>query len=206
MKPACIVMASGIGRRFGANKLLEELAGKPLYRWALEAIPSELFRQVIVVTGHAPVAAAALERGFQVIRNNRPEDGVSRTIRLGLEAVENCAGALFMTADQPLLTAETLEKLTSAFQGEPECIHAAASDGIRGNPCLFPRKFFPELMELQGDRGGAAVIRSHPECLRLIEVPSEELFDCDTPEALANCREKAAKKSEKYAKICLTSI
>ena len=206
MNAACIVMASGIGKRFGANKLLQDLEGKPLYRWALEAIPMERFSQVIVVTGHEPVAAAAAERGFSVICNDRPEDGVSRTIRMGLEAAGNCDGALFMTADQPLLTGETIKELMDAFAKAPDCIHGASHDGVRGNPCVFPREFFPELMQLQGDRGGAAVIRQHPERLRLTEVPAEELFDCDTPEALAICREKAVKKSEKYAKNCLTSI
>ena len=206
MKVACIVMASGVGKRFGANKLLQDLAGKPLYRWALDAIRPELFSQVLVVTGHAPVAAAAAERGFAVVCNDRPEDGVSRTIRMGLQAAGACDGALFMTADQPLLTGETMEKLLAAFLREPDCIHGASHDGVRGNPCLFPWEFFPELMQLQGDRGGAAVIRRYPERLRHTEVPEEELFDCDTPEALAICREKAAKKSEKYAKNCLTSI
>ena len=101
---------------------------------------------------------------------------------------------------------ETMEKLLAAFLREPDCIHGASHDGVRGNPCLFPREFFPELMQLQGDRGGAAVIRRYPERLRHTEVPEEELFDCDTPEALAICRKKATKKSEKYAKNCLTSI
>lgn len=206
MRLACIVMASGIGRRFGANKLLEDLAGKPLYQWALDAISPSLFSRVVVVTGHGPIEVAAAERGFLVIRNDRPEDGVSRTIRLGLDAAGDCDGALFMTADQPLLTAGTLEKLTAAFAKEPGCIHGAAHAGQRGNPCLFSREFFPELMVLQGDKGGSAVIRKHLERLRLTEVPAEELFDCDTPEALAICRENAAKKSEKYAKNCLTSI
>lgn len=201
MKVACIVMASGVGKRFGANKLLQDLEGKPLYRWALNAIPPELFSQVIVVTGHKPVAAAAAERGFRVVCNDRPEEGVSRTIRMGLETLDDCGGALFMTADQPLLTGETMKMLVAAFVLEPDCIHGASHGGVRGNPCLFPREFFPELMELQGDQGGAAVIRQHPERLRLTEVPAEELFDCDTPEALTICREKAAKKSEKYEKI-----
>ena len=111
--------------------------------------------------------AAAEEPGFRVVCNDRPEDGVSRTIRLGLQAAEACGGALFMTADQPLLTAETLRKLTERFMEQPQYIYAAAHDGVRGNPCLFPKEFFEELCALQGDTGGAAVIRKHPERLRL---------------------------------------
>ena len=205
MKPVCIVMAAGVGKRFGTNKLLANFAGKPLYRWALEAIDGNCFSGVIVVTGHGPVAAAAEELGFRVVCNDRPEDGVSRTIRLGLQAAEVCGGALFMTADQPLLAAETLRKLTERFMEKPQDIYAAAHNGVRGNPCLFPKEFFEELCALQGDTGGAAVIRKHPERLRLVEVPAWELFDCDTPETMAICREKAAEKYQNYAKKCLTS-
>ncbi len=200
MKPVCIVMAAGVGKRFGANKLLADFGGKPLFRWALEAIDGRCFSTVTVVTGHGPVAAAAEELGFRVVCNDRPEDGVSRTIRLGLQAAGECGGALFMTADQPLLTAETLRALTERFMEEPQCIFAASHNGMRGNPCLFPRDFFGELCALQGDTGGAAVIRKHPERLRLVEVPEWELLDCDTPETLAVCLEKSAKKVQKYAK------
>lgn len=205
-KPVCIMMAAGAGRRFGANKLLEELEGKPLFRWAMDAVDPACFSSVIVVTGHAPVAAAAEGRGFRVVCNDRPSDGVSRTICLGLEAAGDCSGALFMTADQPLLTAGTLEKLTHAFLTEPRYIHAAAHGGKRGNPCVFPREFFPELLLLQGDTGGSAVIRSHPDRLRLMEISAQELLDCDTPEMMAVCREKGAKKFQNYAKNDLTSI
>ncbi len=206
MKPVCIVMAAGVGKRFGANKLLADFAGKPLYRWALDAIDGSCFSAVIVVTGYEPVAAAAEELGFRVICNDCPEDGVSRTIRLGLQAAGFCSGALFMTADQPLLSEETLRQLTERFCEESQYIYAAAHDGVRGNPCLFPQAYFAELCALQGDTGGAAVIRKHPERLRLMEVPEWELFDCDTPETMAICREKAEEKYQNYAKNCLTSI
>jgi molybdenum cofactor cytidylyltransferase len=184
MKPVCIVMAAGVGKRFGANKLLADFAGKPLFRWALDCIDGSCFSAVIVVTGYAPVAAAAEELGFRVVCNDRPEDGVSRTIRLGLQAAGECGGALFMTADQPLLTAETLRKLTERFLEQPQYIYAAAHDGVRGNPCLFPQALFPELLALEGDTGGARVIKAHPDRLRLIEVPAAELADCDTAKAL----------------------
>ena len=200
MKPACIVMAAGIGKRFGANKLLEELGGKPLFCWALEAIDPACFSEVVVVTGHDAVAEKAQAMGFTTVCNNRPEEGISRTIRLGLEAAGDCSGALFMTADQPLLSRETLQTLTAAFLEAPQQIHAAAHDGKRGNPCLFPAAFFPELAALQGDTGGAAVIRKHPERLRLTEIPAQELLDCDTPEMMAVCREKGAKKISKLCK------
>ena len=59
-----------------------------------------------------------------------------------------------------------------------------AHGGVRGNPCLFPARFYPELLALKGDRGGSAVIRNHEADLILLETDALELTDIDTPEAL----------------------
>ena len=190
MKLGCVVMAAGSSSRFGANKLLQEFGGKPLYRRAMEAIPAEVFRRVCVVTGYGPVTDLAREMGFTAVSNDHPELGISRTIRLGLERLTDCGGVLFMTADQPLLTAETVRRLAEAFC-ETNGIVAAAHAGKRGNPCLFSRQFFPELLTLEGDTGGARVIKAHLDCLRLVEVPARELADCDTAEALQELEREA---------------
>jgi len=184
MKLGCVLMAAGSSSRFGSNKLLQEAGGVPLYRRAMNAVPTELFTQVCVVTGWEPIAKEAKARGFTVVCNDRPELGVSRTIRLGLEQLLHCDGVVFMTADQPFLTAETLKKLAAAFSETPGCILAAAHNGQRGNPCLFPKSCFSELLQLQGDKGGGRVIAQHNDLLRLVEVPAVELADADTPEAL----------------------
>ena len=116
--------------------------------------------------------------------NDQPQLGVSQTIRLGLEALPDCSGVLFMTADQPWLSTATVEKLAAEFERHPQAIVAAAHNGKKGNPCLFPRELVPELRQLQGDHGGSRVIRAHPEQLLLVEVPELELLDCDTAEML----------------------
>ena len=199
MKLGCVIMAAGASSRFGQNKLLQEFCGKPLFACVLEAAKF-VFDKTAVVTGYEPVRVYAEKSGFLPVKNEAPELGVSHTIRLGLEAVKDCDGVVFATADQPLLSKETFLRLTEAFLAEPTCIHAVSAGGQRGNPCLFPREYFPELLELKGDTGGGAVIKAHGDRLRLLEVASEELLDCDTPAALEKCREKAVKKSEKMEK------
>ena len=195
MKPVCILMAAGGSVRFGANKLLQELGGKPVIRWALEAAEAA-FDRVILVTGYEAVAAQA--ETARVVWNHHPEEGISRTIRLGLEVAGDCEGAVFMTADQPFLSAQTLRRLACAFEEGPDQICAAAHHGKRGNPVVFPKAYFKELCKLTGDVGGAKIIKAHPESLRLLEVEERELLDCDTPGALerlarelqADCTEK----------------
>ena len=66
----------------------------------------------------------------------------------------------------------------------------AAHNGKRGNPNIFPREFFPELLALTEDHGGSTVIRAHPERFLPVEVAQEQLTDVDTPQALKALREQ----------------
>ena len=77
-----------------------------------------------------------------------------------------------------------MEKLVEVWKTQPHCIAGASHKGKRGNPCLFPKKFFPDLCALRGDTGGNAVIRANPEALLLVDFAKEELRDVDTPESL----------------------
>lgn len=188
-KLGCLVMAAGNAERFGENKLAAEYRGKSLILRALQAIPEGLFSQVTVVTQYPKIAALAGEFGFSCIRNLHPEWGLSHTIRLGTQAMEDCDGILYLVSDQPLLAQHSVEKVAAAWLEEPACIVGAAHEGKRGNPCIFPRHFYPELMALQGDHGGNMVIRRHLDCLRTVEIPEAELSDVDTPQALAELKE-----------------
>ena len=184
LRLGCLVMAAGSGRRFGGNKLAAELDGKPLIRRALEAVPAAQFAAITVVSQYEDIVELAAQFGFAAIHNDRPDLGLSRTIQLGTEAMRTCDGILYMVADQPKLRQETVARIVDVFRQHPDKIVGAGHDGRRGNPNLFPAKFFPELMALSGDHGGSSVIRAHEDDLLLVETDAAELFDCDTPEAL----------------------
>ena len=184
----CVVMAAGNARRFGENKLAAGVGGRSLILRALEAVPREKFEQVAVVTQYPEVLDLAERFRFSAVRNKHPDWGISHTIRLGLEALGNCGGACFLVSDQPLLRRESVRDLTELWRGRPDKIAALAHGGVRGNPCIFPARFFPELLELREDHGGNAVIRRHEEDLILLETAEKELTDVDTPEALRQVR------------------
>ena len=185
LRIGCLVMAAGCGSRFGRNKLKAEVDGKSLLRRALEAVPAEEFHRITVVTQYDGAAALAESFGFDVVRNDRPQDGLSRTVRLGTEAMADCDAILYQVADQPLLERGTVRRELEFFRAHPDRIVGLSHNGVRGNPCVFPRRFFPELTALEGDVGGNVVIRAHPEALLLFEAPAAELRDVDTVEALA---------------------
>lgn len=184
MKIGCVVMAAGMGTRFGGNKLLREWRGKSLIRRALEAVPSEQLSGVVVVTQYPPIAALAAEFRFTPIENHHPECGQSHSLRLGLDALRSCDALLFQVADQPLLRRESVAALIDLYRQHPDCIAALGHAGQRGNPCIFPARLFPELLQIEGDRGGSVVIRQHERELLLWEVPACELVDVDTADTL----------------------
>ena len=184
MKLGCVVMAAGNARRFGENKLAARFRGKSLIRRTLETVPGDVFDAVIVVTQYPEIAELAKEFHFAAIRNAHPDFGISHTIKLGLTELRDCDGVLFLVSDQPLLRRESVASLAELWKQQPDKIAALGHDGVRGNPCLFPARFFPELLELREDRGGNAVIRRHEGDLILLEVDGAELYDVDTAQAL----------------------
>ena len=184
MKIGCVVMAAGNAARFGENKLHHTVEGKSLILRALEAVPAQQVSPVVVVTQYPEIAELAKEYSFTPIINAHPEWGQSHSLKLGLRAVENCDAVLFQVADQPLLRRETVEQLLDLYLHSPASIAALSHDGVKGNPCIFPARFFDELLALEGDCGGRAVRRNHEEDVITLEVAKEELWDVDTQESL----------------------
>ena len=194
MKIGCILMAAGASSRFGKNKLLSSFQGAPLYRLALEAIPASMLCGAAIVSGTPEILAEAAARAFMPIRNDAPEEGVSRSIRLGLSAFEEAPDAmLFMVADQPCLRQESVEAMLRFWADRPACIVRLGCGGQAGNPAVFPREFYPALRRLTGDTGGGAVIRANKERLRVFQIGDPlELMDVDSREAFAKLESDAA--------------
>lgn len=188
MKLGCVVMAAGNAARFGENKLAAQLRGRSLILRALEAVPPECFSNVVVVTQYPEIMRLAEKFHFAALCNDHPEYGVSHTIELGLTTLRDCQGVMFLVSDQPLLRRESVAALARLWREHPGDLAALSHGGVRGNPCVFPQRYFPELLELREDHGGSTVIRRHEEHLRLLEVPAEELADVDTVQALESLR------------------
>lgn len=193
LKLACILLASGGGKRFGSNKLLADFYGEPLFSRALKSIPGELFSQVIVVTKYAPVAADAAGRGFTVAENYDETGDIAKTIRLGMGLLApDVSGCLFLVGDQPLLRGESIARVTREFLAHPDVIVGLGHAGRRGNPVIFPKSSFAELLELPENQGGSVICEKHPEQVRVVEADDPaELADVDTLEDLRRLADDA---------------
>ena len=183
-KLGCVVMAAGNARRYGDNKLAAQLRGRSLILRALEAVPTEAIDSAVVVTQYPEIMRLAGEFHVAAVYNEHPDYGSSHTIELGLTGLRDCDGVMFLVSDQPLLRRKSVAALARLWKSHPDSIAALSHGGVRGNPCVFPARFYPELLELTEDRGGNAVIRRHEEDLVLLGVDARELTDVDTPEAL----------------------
>lgn len=179
----CVIMASGLGRRFGTNKLIADFRGKPLLLWALDATEG-IFARRIVVTRHREVEALCRSRDIAVLLHDLPHR--NDTVRLGLQALaQDVEGCLFSPADQPLLRPDTLASLALCAANEGDCIWRPAWEGAPGSPVLFPKWAFPELLTLPKGKGGSFLLKKYPGQVRMLPVRDPyELFDIDSQEDL----------------------
>lgn len=194
MKHGCIIMASGMGTRFGGNKLMTEVGGMPLIQHVLRSTKG-LFAKCIVVTRHSDVARLSDKLGVEAILHSEPRR--NDTVRLGMEKMTSCDTATFVQGDQPLVSANSLAALLRGAEGHPDCIWRASFRGTPGAPVLFPAWTFNELRSLPPGKGGGVVAKAHKERVRTIEVSSKwELFDVDTPDDLRILQEHLASEIE----------
>ena len=188
-----ILLASGGSTRYGANKLLVPIDGKPMFRHVFDLLVRYLGEKpgktlVTVVSRYEEILDAARKAGFTAVRNNQTEEGISLSLRLGLKEISGTpdlasdgACAVFFTADQPYLRYETLEAFLDRAAITDKGILTASHEGTPGNPVSFDRKYFGELMALVGDTGGRKIVRRHPEDTETFEMSLAELTDIDTP-------------------------
>ncbi len=186
---AALVLAAGQSRRMGANKLLVEMAGKPLIAHAVDAAIASSATPVLVVTGHEGerVEAALAGRAVQFVDNPDYAEGMAASLRHGLAALPaDVDGVVVCLGDMPAVTAEHIDRLVRAFapaDGRDICI--SAYQGKRGNPVLIGRAFFGEMARLSGDVGARHIIAANAGRVSEVTMPDAAiLLDVDTPEAL----------------------
>lgn len=185
-----ILLAAGFSRRFGENKLLYPVNGKPMYLWTMEKL-KELQKEgfadsLVLVSQYEKILKEARRQGLTAVENPYSERGISSSLQIGLEASKSfsCQGVeayyMFFVADQPFLQKKTIGDFLEAFLKSGKKIGCMSYQKTPGNPVIFHERFVPELMELQGDTGGKRVLKRHVEEVFFYEIQNPgELEDWD---------------------------
>jgi len=188
---AAVVLAAGRSTRMGAtNKLVADIGGTPMVRRVVEAALASRAAPILVVTGHMQAAVSSALAGLDVtfVANADYATGLASSLKAGIGALPpSCDGALILLGDMPQIAPEHMDALVAAFA--PDMIVVPVHEGRQGNPVLWPAKYFPELLQLDGDAGARRLIGIHAAHVREVDLGTDAIFaDIDTPEALAALR------------------
>jgi molybdenum cofactor cytidylyltransferase len=190
---AAIVLAAGASRRFGSQKLLAELHGKPIVRWAVENLLTAQPDEVIVVVGYEGDSVRAALNGLPVrfAVNERWDDGLGGSLRAGIAALTADAdAAVVVLGDQPGVDAVVIATLLNAFSEGSRPIAAPSYRGERGHPVIFSAELFPELLAIEGDRGARDIIARDPSRVMLVDFDLPVPIDLDTEAELLLAAER----------------
>ena len=195
---SAIVLAAGEGRRMGsapqrakgglagdpALKLALRLGGKSLLRRVVEAALAAPVGEIVVVLGHG---AAELEQELprdprvRTVYNPDYATGQSSSLRAGINAIASQSqAAVFLLGDQPLISSQAIEALVGEFRRSKSAIVRPRYRGTPGNPVLFSRALFPELLQVTGDQGGRELLARHQVDVAMVDLNLESPVDIDT--------------------------
>ncbi len=187
-RTAAIILAAGGSSRFGSPKQLARWGDKTFIEQAVDTALASQAGPVIVVLGAEieQSRAALANRPIQVVINPDWAEGQSASMKAGLAALPaGISSAVFLLVDQPGVTPEIINALIARHRQTPAPIVWPEFEGKRGNPVLFDRALFPELMQITGDTGGRPVLLAYQNQAERVAVENQAVtLDYDRPEDL----------------------
>ena len=192
MRCSAILLAAGESRRMGAtNKLTLPVAGRPLLRRTAETLLQAGLQELVAVVGHQQQTARDLLRGLplRIAYNPAYREGQMTSVHCGMAALRHdCDAVLVCLADLPLLEAEDLQRLMTAFAACPTSVLVPTHRGARGNPLVLAYR--------HRDLGCKHLLQRHPELVTALEMDNDHLvFDLDTPQAYRRLRQRLGAKA-----------
>lgn len=197
MKLGAVIMAAGISRRMGKNKLLLKYGRTTFIENIVGKVIGMGFHKVVITVSDKRIkeiceeflnkmeneGKLSTERdGLSVILNRESGKGMSESVKLGVKMLEkDCEGYMFFSGDQPALSCETIEKIMK--NSEKEKIVIPLYNGKKGLPTVFDASFKDELSKITGDTGGRQVILNNIDKVKYVEIENFlEGMDIDTEE------------------------
>lgn len=181
-----IILAAGASTRMGTPKQLLAYRGCTLIRHMAEVAIASSCQPIAVVLGAKAerIKPEISQLPIQIVENQQWAEGMSTSIRVGLEALlamnPNLDAVAIALCDQPFVSSPTLERIVEAYHLTGKPIIASEYSGTLGVPALFNRTLFSELMALKSTEGAKKLIKKHIHEVFSVPFP-EGVIDIDTP-------------------------
>lgn len=173
-----IIMASGLSKRMGDNKLLLDFNGMPMIEHAFIEISECCFNEVIVVSQYKEILNLSKKYKFKSVYNKNACIGQSESIKLGILNSSKCDGYMFFVGDQPFIESFYINKIIDKFNEDKNYIVIPRYGNENGNPVIFPYNKKINLLTLKDDEKGKKVINESSK-LKYINVSENMLIDID---------------------------
>jgi molybdenum cofactor cytidylyltransferase len=184
---AVIVLAAGASTRLGQPKQLLDFGGKALLQHILEQCKPLHFSARFLILGaySSDIQQNTNTFDFQILQNEHWEAGMASSLHIGIQAAIAHPSApeqvLVLLADQPFVSTALLQALLDTHQSERPPITASQYGTTKGVPAIFSKTVFPELLQLQGDRGANRLIRQYEAQVAILPFEAGSI-DMDTRE------------------------
>lgn len=174
-----IIMASGLSKRMGENKLLLKYKDKTIIEYVLDEVSKVDFKEVIVVSSYNEIKEISKKYNYKYIENKKNYIGQSESIKLGINNSKESLGYMFFVGDQPLIDSKYINKMIEVFNESKDFIIIPRYKDKKGNPVIFPKSKRGELLRLKEDEKGKKVITNSCN-IKYVDVSEYMLFDIDT--------------------------
>ena len=159
LKISALILAAGESKRMEKPKQLLRFHDKTLLSYAIasvELVISDI--KVVLGANYTDISKSISDQTVEIIRNNQWSKGMSSSLAIGIESLSKDIDAvLIMLCDQPLITNQYLKSLLDHFLKHQVTI-CSGYNGICGVPAIFPKRLFPDLMKISGDRGAGVLL------------------------------------------------
>jgi len=198
-------LAAGMSTRFGTPKQLIRLKGKYLIEWVLDPALNSHLENIIVVLGYKnreifeAISEKAYHPALQVAVSDRYSEGLSQSLLAGLRMVQKTfPSVMFLLGDQPMVDSRMINNLLDRFWKSHKDICVPTIQEKRGNPAIFSRNLYNQLLGIKGDVGARNIIKGHPEHVLYVEIDNPLYFsDIDTEEDLTRIERKFEARNTK---------
>ena len=181
-----VVLAAGLSRRMGVQKLLLPFGGKTVIAHIVDQLLASTVDQVHVVVGHQAerISAELSGRVFSTVKNPNYKSGMLSSVRCGLQNLpEKCRAVMVALGDQPSITTGLIDQMLQSFATTEKSILVPLYKGKRGHPILFSTLYRDDILTQYDDIGLRGLLHSHSDDVFELDVPtSSVLNDMDYPE------------------------